>query len=86
MSTPGKNAFKLVKWPSLKVICGKLTKSQLLKVAKFYRRLYGGETHLPPTIQTYVCKFLQLLRPITFKLGKYSNIKALFPVVLTNFP
>ena len=27
---------------------------QLLKVAKFYSRLYGGGTNLPPTIKTSV--------------------------------
>ena len=34
---------------------------QLLKVAKFYRRLYGGGTQACPH-QTNVCKFSQLAR------------------------
>ena len=36
---------------------------QLLKVAKFYRRLYGGGQQI-----------------ITFKLGYFTNFKALFSV------
>ena len=41
--------------PNLKVICSKLMKIlQLLKVAKFYSRFYGGGTNLPPTIKTSV--------------------------------
>ena len=39
--TTGRSTLKLLKLPSLKVICWKLMKIQLLKVAKFYRRLYG---------------------------------------------
>ena len=42
LHSAGKRAFKLVKLPSLKGICWKLTKIYLLKVMKFLRRLYGG--------------------------------------------
>ena len=42
VDTSGKNAPKLIKLPSLKVIRLKQTKIQLRKVSKLYRRLYGG--------------------------------------------
>ena len=53
---------------------------QLLKVAKFYRRLYGVE-HKLALHHTNVCKFLQLCSTIIF-----ARLKALFPVVLMDFP
>ena len=55
--------LKLAKLPSLNVIFWKLTKIHLLKVAKFYRRLYGGGgKFVPPTIETSVnfCNFPEL--------------------------
>ena len=63
VDTNEKSTLGLVKVPSLKVICWKLTKIQLLNVAKFYRCLYGGGGGGGPKInphQTNVCKFLQL--------------------------
>jgi len=51
-----------------------------------------GGTNLPPTykcrqilatLQSYI---LAHLRRITFKFGNFTNFKALFPVVLTDFP
>ena len=44
-NTTEKSALKLVKLPSLKVICWKLIKITPLKVAKVYRCLYGGGTN-----------------------------------------
>ena len=61
---------------------------QLLKVAKFYRRLYGGgrKGKLPPPPSppsTYnVCKFSQLSGAI-FSL---ANFKELLSLVSTDFP
>ena len=57
---------------------------QLLKVAKFYRRLYGGGRKLPPPPPpTYnVCKFSQLSGAI-FSL---ANFKELLSLVSTDFP
>ena len=100
VDTSEKSALKLVKLPNLKVICSKLMKIQILKVAKFYSRLYGGWHKLPPPPHQNVCKFSQLaeseifarlrsrLRRITFKLFflLFSNVRGLFPVVVTDFP
>ena len=64
---------------------------------KFYRRLYGGGSNLPPTtnittIQTSskLCDFAELYRfvgfpQITFILGNFTNFKAFFPAMLTDF-
>ena len=49
-----KSVLKLIKLLSLKLICWKLMKKQLLKVLKIYRLLYGGGTNLHPAIQTSV--------------------------------
>ena len=67
---------KVAKFESNKM---KLTKIWLPKVAKFYRRLYGGEGGgqvyaPPPTIQTSV-KFR----------SKFTNFKTLFLAVSVNF-
>ena len=51
-----KSALKLLKLSSLKVICWKLTNTQLLRIVTFYRRLYGGHVDLLLTKQ-HVCKF-----------------------------
>ena len=51
----------------------------------FYRRLYGGGMFLPPH-HTNICKiFIAHVRPITFKLGNFTKLKALFPVVFTKY-
>ena len=51
--------FKTAKF-EYKVICWKLAKTDSpLKVAKIYRRLYGGGNKLAP-LHTNVCKFSQL--------------------------
>ena len=51
----GKTALILVKLPNLTVIHLNRVNIQLLKVAKFYRRLYGGRQVCAPhpPIQTY---------------------------------
>ena len=67
--------------------------------ARFYRRLYGrGKFMLPPPssplppIQTSVkcCDLRSWIfvsfQQITYKLGNCTNLKALFPVELTDFP
>ena len=48
VNTTGKRILKLIKSPSLKVICWKLTKTKLLKGAKFYSHFYGEEDKLTP--------------------------------------
>ena len=61
---------------------------QLLKVAKFYRRLYSGGHKLVPAIHTSMNfrNFAELyLQSITFKFGNFSNFKALFSMVSTDF-
>ena len=75
------------------MICGKITRILLCKVAMFYRCLYGGggggggggEYKLDPPIQTSL-KFKSVsfahFKCITFKLGKLNNFKALFCAVL----
>lgn len=42
IDTSKKSTLKSVNLPNVRVICWKLTKTQLRKVAKFYGRLYGG--------------------------------------------
>jgi len=68
-------------------------KMQLLKVGKFYRRLYDGGHKLAPFTQTSVNfrKFAEhifaRLRRITFKsVGDFINFKTLFSVMSTDFP
>ena len=60
-------------------------KIQLLKVAKFYRRLYGDHTN--------VCKFSQLCgaisslaKDVSLSIWQCCHFKALFSVVSTEFP
>ena len=57
----------------LKVTCWKLTRIQLLKVAKCYRRLYGGRGggHKLVSNHTNFCKCSQLYRAISFSLKSY---------------
>ena len=62
---------------------------QPLKVAKFYRRLCGEGHKLVPAIHTSMNfgNFAELyLQSITFKFGNFSNFKALFSMVSTDFP
>ena len=62
---------------------------QPLKVAKFYGRLCGEGHKLVPAIHTSMNfgNFAELyLQSITFKFGNFSNFKALFSMVSTDFP
>ena len=73
---------------------------QLLKVAKFCKRLYGGcrdklatppPPPPPPYKRLYIFSTLRAyifscLRRITYKFGSFTNIKALFPVASTDIP
>ena len=55
--------------------------------------VWSGVTNLPPTrynrlqifaaLQSYIFPHF---RPVTFKLGKFTNIKTPFPVVSKDFP
>ena len=54
VNTAGKDALRLVKMQSLNVICWKLTKIWLRKVAEFYRCLYGERKLVNPTTQRSV--------------------------------
>ena len=48
--------------------------------------MLGGKFVLP-AIQTSVkCRDLGAISSLVFKLGSLTNLKALFPVVLTDFP
>ena len=77
-----KSAFKLVELPSLKVICWKLMNIQLLKVAKFYRRSYGGGRKLAPpsppfpntTVQTSGELYLRSLKTYHFQVWQFLLI------------
>ena len=53
--------------------------------------VWSGITNLPPTRYSRLQIFAALqifarFRPITFKLGKFTNIKKPFPVVSKDFP
>ena len=72
----------------------KRAKILLHKGAKFDIPLFGGGTKLHPTTQTSV-KFRDLaelylelvsFQKIIFKLGNFTDFKAFFPEVLTDFP
>ena len=86
----------LVKLPNLKVIRLKRSKIELRNFAKIYRRLYGGVVvgQVCAPHHTNVCKISRPWRSyifvnfqqITLKLGNFTNINALFPVVLTVCP
>ena len=97
VDTTEKSALRSVK----REICWKLMEIQLLKVAKFCRRFYGGEmggggggwrTHFtPPNKRLWISAtsrsyIFARLRRITFKFGSITNFKALFSVVSTDFP
>ena len=75
---------KIVNMPSLRDTCCKVTKIYHWKVATFYRRLYGRGKQLQnsSTSESYI---YARFRRITFKLGKYTNIKALFSAVSMDF-
>ena len=92
----GKTALILVKLPNLTMIRLNRANIQPFKVAKFYRRLYGGRQVCAPlpthpykrlqnfaTLRSYIFVSFQ---QITFKLGNFVNLKALFSVVSTDFP
>ena len=63
----GKSALKLVKLPSLKVICLKLTKIWLLKVAKFYRRLNGGVSQTCPHPSPHPIMHIHVQTSVNFR-------------------
>ena len=75
----------------LKVICGKLLKIWLFKVAKFYSRLYrkghklaAGLTNVCERLSTLRSFIFAPLRIITSKLGKFIKSKALFTALSTD--
>ena len=84
-------AVRIVQLSILKMICGKLTKICLLKVAKFYSRLYS-KRHKLTAGRTNVCEPLSALRSFIFarwssltsKLGKFINFKVLFVALSTD--
>ena len=78
-------AVRIVQLSILKVICGKLTKIWLFKVAKFYSRLYRKGHKLAAGL-TNVCERLSFARlsSITSKLGKFIKSKALFTALSTD--
>ena len=69
------------KLPSFKVICWKLMKMQLLKVAKFKDICMLWSTNLLSTIKRFVNFATLQIRVISLR-----HTNALFPVVLTYFP
>ena len=84
-------ALKLGKLSSLEVMRRKRVMIQLRKVVKIYRRLHGGGRGGVPALHYInVCKRRSYIfisfQQITFKLGNFANLKALFTAQLTNFP
>ena len=94
VDTTGKSALILGKLPSLKVIRLKRAKRELHKVSKIYKRLYrggvvGGRGGGIFTIQTSWRSYIFVthwFQQIAFKLGSFTNFKALFSVVSTDYP
>ena len=89
-----KEHFKITERPSLKVIRLKWVKIQLSKVAKIYRRLYGGRGGgvicVPnlPSHHTKVCKMSRLWGAISSEVfhKSLSSLAILFiPAELTDF-
>ena len=64
VDTTQRSALKLVKLPSLNMICWKLMKIHLLKVVNFYKPLYGGG-QVCAFHHTNVCKISRLCRAIS---------------------
>ena len=54
VDTIQRSALKLVKLPSLNVLCQKLMKIHLLKVVNFYKPCMVGDKFVPSTTQTSV--------------------------------
>ena len=90
-----KSSLKLLKLSSSNVICWKLTKIQLPKVARNFRGICmgaGTKTCPRPTIQTsvnfrnFVALYLRSLKAYHFQIWQFINFKALFLVVSTDFP
>ena len=78
-----KSVLKLIKLLSLKLICWKLMKKQLLKVTKLYRLLYGGGHKLTPH-HTNICKFSELyLRSL--KMLSLSNLAIILLILRCSF-
>ena len=78
--------MKLIKLLSLKLICWKLMKKQLLKVTKLYRLLYGGGTNLHPAIQTSVnfWNFAELYL-CSLKMLSLSNFEIILLILRCSF-
>ena len=96
VDTTGKSALILGKLPSLKVIRLKGAKRELHKASKIYKRLYrggvggggGGGGGGIFTIQTSWRSYIFVthwFQQIAFKLGSFTNFKALFSVVSTDY-
>ena len=81
----GKSALKLVKLPSLKVICWKLTKIWLLKVAKFYRRLNGGVSQTCPHPSPHPIMHIHVQTSVNFRTFADLHFRSLRTVSLSNF-
>ena len=85
VDTTQRSALKLVKLPSLNMICWKLMKIHLLKVVNFYKPLYGGG-QVCASHHTNVCKILRLCSALS-SLAKdvslsnlaITSFKVLFP-------
>ena len=87
VDTTGKSALILGKLPSLKVIRLKRAKRELHKASKIYKRLYRGGVGIF-TIQTSWRSYIFVthwFQQIAFKLGSFTNFKALFSVVSTDY-
>ena len=67
--------FQLLTWTSLGKSVNSAGKSVFKLVAKFYKRLYGGDTNQWSSI------FAR--SRLTFNLGNFTNFKAFFPVLST---
>ena len=91
VNTTGKSALILGKLPSLKVIRLKRAKRELHKVSKIYKRLYrggvgggGGGGGIQTSWGGYIF-VTHWFQQIAFKVGSFTNFKALFSVVSTDY-
>ena len=48
--------------------------------------MLGGKFVLPAIQASVKCPYLGAISSLVFKLGSLTNLKALFPVMLTDFP
>ena len=90
VDTNEKSAFILVEFPSLEVICLKLAKIYLSKLANICGRVYGGKGEggefAPPNYANWGSYIVIIFQQMTFKLNSLTNLKTLFPAKLTDFP